>query len=92
MHRLFPFLQWVPELRRREIWRSDVVAGVAVAAVIIPQSMAYARLAGLPAVYGLYAAFIPPVVAALWGSSRHLATGPVAMASLISATTEYQFG
>ena len=87
MHRLFPFLQWVPELRRREIWRSDVVAGVTVAAVIIPQSMAYARLAGLPAVYGLYAAFIPPVVAALWGSSRHLATGPVAMASLISATT-----
>ena len=87
MHRIFPFILWLPQLRRREVWRRDLIAGVTVAAVIIPQSMAYARLAGLPAVYGLYAAFIPPVIAALWGSSRHLATGPVAMASLISAAT-----
>ena len=49
--------------------------------------MAYAKLAGLPPVYGLYAAFLPPVIAALFGSSRQLATGPVAMASLISAAT-----
>ena len=87
MHWIFPFLQWLPELRRPHVLRGDVVAGITVATVLIPQSMAYARLAGLPAVYGLYAALIPPVVAALWGSSRHLATGPVAMASLISAAT-----
>ena len=87
LYRLFPFLRWLPELRQREVLRADLVAGVTVALILIPQSMAYAKLAGLPPVYGLYAAFLPPVVAALFGSSRHLATGPVAMASLISAAT-----
>ena len=86
IQRLFPFLTWLPRLGRDEI-RRDLIAGVTVATVLVPQAMAYARLAGLPAVYGLYAAFLPPVVAALWGSSRQLATGPVAMASLISAAT-----
>lgn len=57
-----------------------------VALVLIPQSMAYAQLAGLPPYYGLYAAFIPPIIAALFGSSRQLATGPVAMVSLMTAT------
>ena len=72
-------------MRDGAVLRSDVIAGIAVAMVLIPQSMAYAQLAGLHASYGLYAAFLPPAVAALFGSSRHLATGPVAMASLISA-------
>ncbi|MGY8822401.1 MAG: SulP family inorganic anion transporter [Candidatus Latescibacterota bacterium] len=87
MDRLFPFLRWLPELRNGQVLRADLVAGVTVAMVLIPQAMAYAELAGLPAVYGLYAAFLPPAVAALFGSSRQLATGPVAMASLISAAT-----
>ncbi len=87
MDRLLPFLRWLPELRRPGVLRRDLVAGVTVAAVLVPQAMAYAELAGLPSVYGLYAAFLPPVIAAFWGSSRHLATGPVAMASLISAAT-----
>ncbi len=87
MVRLLPFLRWLPELRRPGVLRRDLVAGVTVAAVLVPQAMAYAELAGLPSVYGLYAAFLPPVIAAFWGSSRHLATGPVAMASLISAAT-----
>ena len=87
MDRLLPFLRWLPELRRPGVLRRDLVAGVTVAAVLVPQAMAYAELAGLPPVYGLYAAFLPPVIAAFWGSSRHLATGPVAMASLISAAT-----
>ena len=56
------------------------------ALVLVPQSMAYAQLAGLPAYYGLYAAFLPPIVAALFGSSRQLATGPVAVVSLVTAT------
>lgn len=85
--RALPFLAWLPELRQGRVLRADLVAGVTVALIIIPQSMAYARLAGLPPVYGLYAAFLPPVIAALFGSSRQLATGPVAMASLISAST-----
>jgi MFS superfamily sulfate permease-like transporter len=58
-----------------------------VALVLIPQSMAYAELAGLPSYYGLYASFLPPMVAALFGSSRQLATGPVAVVSLLTATT-----
>jgi SulP family sulfate permease len=66
--------------------RADLIAGVTVALVLIPQSMAYAQLAGLPAYYGLYAAFLPGIVAALWGSSKQLATGPVAVVSLLTAS------
>ena len=87
MHQFFPFLRWLPDLRSRKILVADLIAGVTVAMVLIPQSMAYADLANLPHVYGLYAACIGPAVAALFGSSRHLATVPVAMASLISAST-----
>ena len=65
--------------------KSDVTAGLTVALVLIPQSMASAQLAGLPFYYGLYAAFLPPAVAALLGSSRQLATGPVAVVSLMTA-------
>lgn len=83
--KLLPFLQWLPELRKTEVWRTDMLAGLTVALVLIPQSMAYAQLAGLPAYYGLYAAFLPPVIAALFGSSRQLATGPVAVVSLMTA-------
>ncbi|UCH53425.1 MAG: STAS domain-containing protein, partial [Pseudomonadota bacterium] len=69
----------------RSVARNDAIAGVTVALVLIPQSMAYAQLAGLPAYYGLYAAFLPPMVGALFGSSRLLATGPVAVVSLLTA-------
>lgn len=65
--------------------KSDVIAGVTVSLILIPQSMAYAQLAGLPPYYGLYASLIPPVLAALFGSSNHLSTGPVAIASLMTA-------
>ena len=53
--------------------------------ILVPQSMAYASLAGLPVVYGLYASFLPVIIASLWGASRFLHTGPVAMLSLMSA-------
>jgi MFS superfamily sulfate permease-like transporter len=69
------------------ILKSDLVAGWTVALVLIPQSMAYAQLAGLPPYYGLYASFIPPILAALFGSSRQLATGPVAVVSLMTAAS-----
>lgn len=84
--KVFPFLLWFKDYDTGKL-RTDVVAGITVAMVLIPQSMAYAQLAGLPAYYGLYAAFLPPMVAALFGSSRQLATGPVAVVSLMSAAS-----
>jgi len=68
-----------------------MVAGVTVALVLIPQSMANAQLAGLPPYYGLYSAFLPPMIGAIFGSSRQLATGPVAVVSLLSAAAIEQF-
>ncbi len=87
LHRIFPFLQWIQELKNPQILRADMIAGLTVALVLIPQSMAYATLAGLPEVYGLYISFIPVMIAALWGSSRQLGTGPVAVVSTMTATT-----
>lgn len=84
--KFFPFLLWFKDYKIGE-FKIDLLAGITVALVLIPQSMAYAQLAGLPAYYGLYAAFLPPMVAALFGSSRQLATGPVAVVSLMSAAS-----
>ena len=84
--RIFPFLCWIGELKKADILRADLIAGITVALVLIPQSMAYAQLAGLPPYYGLYASFLPGMIAALFGSSRQLATGPVAVVSLMTAS------
>ncbi|MCW5212059.1 SulP family inorganic anion transporter [Desulfobulbus sp. TB] len=84
--KFFPFLLWFKGYKP-EAFKLDLVAGITVALVLIPQSMAYAQLAGLPAYYGLYAAFLPPMIAALFGSSRQLGTGPVAVVSLMSAAS-----
>jgi SulP family sulfate permease len=86
LSRIFPFLEW---FKKYDVgsFRSDGIAGVTVALVLIPQSMAYAQLAGLPPYYGLYAAFLPPMLAALFGSSRQLATGPVAVVSLMTSAS-----
>jgi SulP family sulfate permease len=84
--RLMPFLCWIGELRKTEVLRADLIAGITVALVLVPQSMAYAQLAGLPPYYGLYASFLPGMIAALFGSSRQLATGPVAVVSLMTAS------
>lgn len=81
-----PFLSWLPELKKPQTLKADIIAGITVALVLVPQSMAYAQLAGLPAYVGLYASFLPVIVAALFGSSRQLATGPVAIVSLMTAT------
>lgn len=83
MSRFLPFLAWFP--MTRQSLRGDLLAGVTVSLILVPQSMAYAQLAGLPVVYGLYAGFIPVIVASLWGSLRQLHTGPTAMLSLLSA-------
>jgi SulP family sulfate permease len=80
-----PFLRW----RRPDgaQWRADLVAGATVAVVAIPQALAYAQLAGLPPHLGLYAAFVPTIVAALFGSSAQLSTGPVALTALMTSAT-----
>jgi MFS superfamily sulfate permease-like transporter len=83
--RIFPFLGWFRNYKSAD-FRIDFISGLTVALVLIPQSMAYAQLAGLPAYYGLYAAFLPPMIAAMFGSSHQLATGPVAVVSLMTAT------
>ncbi len=82
--KFFPFIDGFKNYSSRHL-KMDATAGITVALVLIPQSMAYAQLAGLPAYYGLYASLLPPVIAALFGSSRQLATGPVAMVSLMTA-------
>lgn len=84
MNQLLPFLSWWP--RQGDVVRADVIAGISVALVLIPQSMAYAQLAGMPAYYGLYAGFLPVIVAALWGSSNQLAHGPAAVSSILTAS------
>lgn len=71
--------------------RADLLAGITVALILVPQSMAYAQLAGLPVVYGLYASFVPVIIASLWGSCSQLHTGPVAMLSLMSAAALIPF-
>ena len=83
--RFTPFTQWIGELRDRKILKADLIAGLTVALVLVPQSMAYAQLAGLPPYVGLYASFLPVIIASVFGSSRQLATGPVAIVSLMTA-------
>lgn len=81
--RAFPFLAWLPI--STVMLRADVIAGITGALVLVPKAMAYAQLSGLPVHFGLYVAFVPAILGALWGSSRQLATGPVAIISLMTA-------
>ena len=79
---VFPFLRWLPV--SKDALRADFWAGLTVSLLLIPQAMAYAQLAGLPPHYGLYAAFLPVMVGALFGWCSQLHTGPVAMTSLLT--------
>jgi SulP family sulfate permease len=79
-----PVLQWAPKYSRDQA-TSDLVAAVIVTVMLIPQSLAYALLAGLPAQVGLYASILPLVVYAVFGTSRTLSVGPVAVVSLMTA-------
>ncbi|MGH6611396.1 MAG: SulP family inorganic anion transporter, partial [Burkholderiaceae bacterium] len=79
-----PLSRWLPELRERGALRADAFAGLTGAIVVLPQGVAFATLAGMPPEYGLYGAMVPCVIAALFGSSRLMVTGP---ATAISLTT-----
>ncbi len=79
---IFPFLQWWPMLNRTTL-KADTLAGLTGAIVVLPQGVAFAIIAGMPPEYGLYAAMVPAIVAALFGSSWHLISGPTTAASLV---------
>lgn len=81
-----PFVSWLRGYRWRFL-KPDLIAGLTVAVVAVPQSMAYALIAGLPVEYGLYASIVPTIVGCLWGSSAHLITGPTTTASLVVFST-----
>ncbi|WP_285418818.1 SulP family inorganic anion transporter [Pseudomonas sp. efr-133-TYG-5] len=79
---LFPFLTWLPRQTRASVGR-DLIVGLSGAILALPQSIAYALIAGLPPEYGLYAAIMPVLIACLWGSSWHLICGPTAAISIV---------
>ena len=82
MKTFFPFLNWINSYKK-EYLSGDISAGLTVGVMLIPQGMAYAMLAGLPPIYGLYASTIPLIIYALFGTSPQLAVGPVAMVALL---------
>ncbi|XP_051135801.1 probable sulfate transporter 3.4 [Andrographis paniculata] len=81
----FPIFDWAPNYSLR-LLKSDVVSGLTIASLAIPQGISYAKLATLPPIIGLYSSFVPPLIYAVLGSSRHLAVGPVSIASLVMGT------
>jgi SulP family sulfate permease len=82
MHRLLPFLRWLPRVNRASL-RDDLVAALTGAIVVLPQGVAFATIAGMPPEYGLYAGMVPAIIAALFGSSWHLVSGPTTAASIV---------
>jgi len=84
--RLFPFLRWWPWVNGKTL-KADLIAGFTGAVVVLPQGIAFALIAGLPPIYGLYSAMVPPIVAALFGSSRHLISGPTTAISIVVFAT-----
>lgn len=81
---MIPSIGWIKGYSNTDL-RGDLSAGLTVGVMLIPQGMAYAMIAGLPPIYGLYASTIPLIIYAMFGTSRHLAVGPVAMVSLLTA-------
>jgi len=82
LYHFMPVFTWLPQVNRK-IVQADIIAGVTVGVMVIPQGMSYAAIAGLPYIYGLYSACVPTFMYAFFGQSRQLAVGPVAMVSLL---------
>jgi SulP family sulfate permease len=81
LKQIFPFLTWVPMVRHT--WKDDLIAGLTGTIIVIPQAVAFAMIAGMPPVYGFYTAMLTPVIAALFGSSYHLVSGPTTTSSIV---------
>jgi SulP family sulfate permease len=79
---LFPFLRWLPGVTQSDL-KADSMAALTGAVVVLPQGVAFATIAGMPPQYGLYAGMVPAIIAALFGSSRHLVSGPTTAASVV---------
>ena len=86
---LFPFLTWLPLTKKT--WKDDLIAGITGTIIVIPQAVAFAMIAGLPPIYGFYTAMITPIIAALFGSSYHLISGPTTAISIVVYSTLVKF-
>lgn len=89
LYKLFPFLVWLPLAKKT--WKDDLIAGITGTIIVIPQAVAFAIIAGMPPVYGFYIAMIAPIIAALWGSSYHLISGPTTTSSIVVYAIITQF-
>jgi len=86
LHKVFPFLRWWPMVTRQTA-KADLIAGLTGAIIVLPQGVAFATIAGLPPEYGLYAAMVPTIIGALFGSSWHLVSGPTTAISIVIFAT-----
>ncbi len=89
MNKLFPFLNWLTLVKTT--WKDDLLAGFTTSFIVLPQAIAFAMIAGLPPIYGFYTALVTPVIAALFGSSYHLVSGPTTASSIVVYTTLSHF-
>jgi len=89
LQKIFPFLTWLPLVKNS--WKDDVIAGLTGTIIVIPQAVAFAMIAGLPPIYGFYTAMITPIIAALFGSSYHLISGPTTAISIVVYSTLIKF-
>ncbi len=89
VYSLFPFMAWIRFISKESV-KADLIAGITGAIIVLPQGIAFATIAGLPPEYGLYTAMVTPIVAALFGSSRHLVSGPTTAISIVILSTVSQ--
>lgn len=81
MNKIFPFLNWLPLVKKS--WKDDLIAGITGTIIVIPQAVAFAMIAGMPPIYGFYTAMLTPIIAAIFGSSYHLVSGPTTTSSIV---------
>ncbi len=81
LQKIFPFLTWLPLAKKH--WKDDLIAGITGTIIVIPQAVAFAMIAGMPPIYGFYTAMLTPVIAAIFGSSYHLVSGPTTTSSIV---------
>ena len=89
LKKVFPFLTWLPTAKHT--LKDDIIAGITGTIIVIPQAVAFAMIAGLPPIYGFYTAMITPIIAALFGSSYHLISGPTTAISIVVYSTLIKF-